>query len=108
VIELELLIITKIIAALGRSKTFDQTGSARLPAKIWKDYRDIAVLTTMKSLDSKLYESYLVQSNVSPLLERFLSRYKQNEYSGILDDLKITYNDIESKLKINLMGISVS
>lgn len=97
--KIELLIITKIIASLGRSKTFDQTGSARLPAKIWKDYRDIAVLTKMANLDSKFYEEYLVKSNVLPLFEKFLAKYKLDEYSDILNDYDITYDEIESKLK---------
>ncbi|MDH3313777.1 MAG: hypothetical protein OEM28_11635 [Nitrosopumilus sp.] len=96
----ELLIITKMMAAVARTKEYDLTRHYRLPSKISKDYKDVARLTIGKELDLDFYKEYVQKSKADKYLDDFLSKYKQPEYGGILKDFGSTYQDIESILKI--------
>lgn len=97
----ELLLITKIIAAVDRSARYDRTESAMLPAKIWKDYHDVAVLIVNQKLDKEFLKKYLETTNVLKYLDNFLARYKQTEYERILkEDLGSNYQEIVSALKV--------
>ncbi len=90
----ELLILLKVIASLERTSKFDKTGDGAIPSKIWKDYHDIAIIISLKNLDTKLLRKFLEESNVQQYTDRFLIKYK-TEYSRILDDLDMSYQDIE-------------
>lgn len=96
----ELLIITKMMAAIVRSNDYDVTGHYRLPPKISKDYKDVARLTLGKELDLDFYKKYAQKSKSDQYIDEFLSKYKQPEYGKILKDFDSTYQDIESLLKI--------
>lgn len=94
----ELLIFLKIIASLERASKYDKTGDVNIPSKIWKDYHDIAILVSLKELDIKLLKKFLDESNVQQYVGKFLIKYK-TEYSKILDDLGMKYEDIEECFK---------
>jgi len=96
----ELLIITKMMAGVARMKMNDISPHYRLPPKILKDYGDVARLTIGKGIDTEFYKEYLEKSNAVQYVDSFLTKYKQDEYSGILNDLNSTYDEIESILKI--------
>ncbi len=90
----ELLIFLKIIASLERTSKYDKTGDVNIHSKIWKDYHDIAILVSLKELDTKLLKKFLDESNVQQYVGKFLIKYK-TEYPKILDDLSMKYQDIE-------------
>jgi len=96
----ELLIITKMMAAVARTIDYDQTGHYRLPPKISKDCRDVAVLTQGKKIDTKFYEEYIKKSNAEQYIDNFLSICRLGENSKTLDALGYEIKDIESALKI--------
>jgi len=96
----ELLLITKMMSAIARSRMNDLNPHFRLPFKIKKDYRDVAVLTIGKELDLDFYKEYVKKSNADQHIDEFLSKYKQEGFSEILTDLKSDYNEIESTLQI--------
>lgn len=96
----ELLLITKMMAAVARSKENDIAPHFRLPPKISKDYQDVARMTIGKTLDLDFYKEYAKKSNADQYVNEFLSKYKQEEFSKILSDLKSDYNEIESTLQI--------
>jgi len=96
----ELLIITKMMSAVVRSRMNDIEPNFRLPFKIQKDYRDVAVLTIGKELDLDFYKEYMKKSEAEQYLDEFLPKYKQDEHSGTLKDLNSNYNEIESILRI--------
>lgn len=94
----ELLIITKIIAALDRSHS--KIGNKKSESKIWKDYYDIAVLINIdEEIDKKFLKKYINKVNLTQHMDDFLSGYKQ-KYSGILNEVGITFEKIESALKV--------
>lgn len=95
----ELLIITKIIAAVDRTARYDRTGSGSLISKIMKDYYDIAVLINLdQELDKEFLRKYINEVNLTPHMNKFLSGYKQ-DYNRTLDEVGITFEKIESALK---------
>ena len=94
----ELLIILKIIAAVDRYARFDRTQNNKLPSKIWKDYRDIAVLCLNEKLDKEFLQKYITETNLIPHMAKFIFRYK-DEYKEILDNLGTTPEYMESSLK---------
>lgn len=96
----ELLIITKMMGAVARTKEYDLRGHYRLPSKISKDYKDVARITVGKKLDLDFYKEYVQKSKADKYLDDFLSKYKQPEYGAILQEFDATYKDIESLLKI--------
>ncbi len=96
----ELLLITKMMAAVARSKENDIAPHYRLPPKISKDYKDVARLTIRGQIDRDFYKEYAIKSNALKHIDDFLSKYKQDEYSDILDDLNSSYQEIESILKL--------
>ena len=96
----ELLIIIKIIAALSRSKEYDALENARLPAKIWKDYRDIAALSFRKELDKSFLEEYVTKSNLGQYMDDFVSKYRRDAYRDILTDIGLSYEEILPIFKI--------
>ena len=100
----ELLIILKIIALVDRSERLDKRGDGdddeNLQSKISKDYRDIAVLVAGQKLDKGFLKKYITESHLLGHMEKFLSRYKQADYKGILDDLGITPQEMETALKV--------
>jgi hypothetical protein len=98
----ELLIILKIIAAVDRSARLDMKGGdddENLQSKIWKDYRDIAVLTAGQKLDKEFLKKYITESHLLIYLEKFLSRYRQPENEEVLHGLGMTPKEIENALK---------
>jgi len=95
----ELLIILKIIAVIDRYARFDRTQNNKLPSKIWKDYRDIAVLCLDEKLDKEFLQKYITETNLIPHMAKFLSRYK-DEYNEILNNLGTTSEYMESSLKV--------
>lgn len=99
----ELLIISKIIAAVDRSARLDLKGGdddENLQSKIWKDYRDIAVLTVGQNLDREFLKKYITESYLLRYMERFLSRYKQPENKTVLDELGSNPKEMELALKV--------
>jgi len=96
----ELLIITKIMAAVARAKENDISPHYRLLPKILKDYRDVAVLTVGKNLDSEFYKEYMEKSNGTKYIDGFLARYNQPEYKQLLTDINGSIEEITSKLNI--------
>jgi len=95
----ELLIILKIIAALGRTEDLKIKRDFRLDSKIWKDYRDVAVLTIGKKLDKEFLNEYLEKTNVKKYLDRFISRFRRPENSSILEELGASIEEIENSIK---------
>lgn len=99
----ELLIILKIIAAVDRLARLDMRGGdddENLQSKIWKDYRDIAVLVVGQKLDEKFLRKHIKKSNLLRYMDSFLSRYKQSENKKVLDELGTSPEEIESALKV--------
>jgi len=97
----ELLIITKMMAAVARAKEYDATGHYRLPSKISRDYRDVARLTVGKELDRDFYREYVQKSKAGRYLGGFLSKYRQPDHDAMLqEDFGVTRKDMESVLKI--------
>lgn len=99
----ELLIILKIIAAVDRSAKLDRKDDdddENLQSKIWKDYRDIAVLVVGQKLDKEFLRKYITESHLLKYMESFLSRYKQQENKDVLDELGSSPEEMESALKI--------
>ena len=99
----ELLIILKTIAAVDRSARLDKKGGdddENLQSKIWKDYRDIAVLVVGQKLDKEFLRKYIKQSHLRKYMDDFLSRYKQEENKRVLDELGSSPEEIESALKV--------
>lgn len=94
----EILIITKMMAAVARKKEYDRTGRVRLPPKISKDYMDVARLTAGRELDSGFYREYLRRSKADAHLDSFLSGYRRTENDATLRDLGSTYAEIEAAL----------
>ena len=94
----ELLIITKIMAAVARTKENDIAPHYRLPPKILKDYRDVAALTVGKRLEFDFYKKYMEKSNGKQYLDDFLARYRQPEYGEFLTNLGGNFEEINSKL----------
>ena len=94
----DLLIISKIIAAVDRSANYDRTGKVTMPSKIWKDYRDIAVLCYKENLDKDFLKKYIKQSGLLPHMKKFLFKYRQGEYKEILDKLGTTPEAMELAL----------
>ncbi len=92
--KLELLVFLKVVASLERTSKYDKTGDPNIPSKIWKDYYDIAILISLNKLDKELLSKFLQESNVQQYVERFLLGYK-TDYSKILDDLGMTYQNLE-------------
>ncbi len=97
----ELLIITKMMAAVARSRDFDQTGHYRLPPKIEKDYRDVAALTIGQRIDIDFYKEYIKKSEADQYVNEFLAKYKQTPHSKTLIDHGATYDNIESILSLS-------
>jgi hypothetical protein len=96
----ELLIVNKVIAALSRISEYFNFEKPHLPGKIWKDYRDIAALTIRKDLDNQFFKEYIKKSNLEEHLDDFLSYYRRENYKGILQDLKFSFEEIQSIFKI--------
>lgn len=95
----ELLIITKIIAALSRIESSLNTRDFRINSKIWKDYHDVAILSLKKSLDKEFLKEYLEKANVTQHFSRFISRYQDPEYDiTILKKFGADFSEIESAL----------
>lgn len=99
----ELLIILKIIAAVDRSirldmKQFDD--DENLASKIWKDYRDVAVLTVGQKLNKEFLKEHITKSHLLKYMDTFLSRYKQPENKKVLDDLSTDHTEMESALRM--------
>jgi len=94
----ELLIITKIIAAVGRTEEFRLSADARLPSKIWKDYRDIAALTIGKEIERKFFDEYVEKSNLGKLVPKFVSGYQDNRYKQVLEEQNGTFDEIKNSL----------
>jgi hypothetical protein len=96
----ELLIITKIIAAVDRLARYDRTGHVNLISKILKDYYDIAVLINLdQELDKEFLKKYIKAVNLTQHMNKFLLGYKQ-DYRRTLDEVGITFEKIESALKV--------
>ena len=96
----ELLLITKIMAAVARVKENDTAPHYRLPTKILKDYRDVAALTIGKDLELDFYKEYMEKSNGTQYLDGFLARYRDPEYEQFLTALGSNFEEINSKLSI--------
>lgn len=92
---LELLVLLKIVAALERASKYDKTGDARIASKIWKDYHDIAVLVSLNSMDKKLLNEFLEESNAKRHVDKFLSKYR-TDYPEMLKGLGMSYEDVEA------------
>lgn len=98
----ELLIILKIIAAVDRSAKLDKKGGdddENLQSKIWKDYRDVAVLTVNQKLDREFLKKHIAESHLLRYMEGFVSRYKQRDNKAVLDELGSSPKEIESSLR---------
>lgn len=96
----ELLIVAKIIAALSRIKEYDALGNSRLPAKIWKDFRDVASLSIRQVLDRPFLKEYVEKSNLGQYLGDFVSRYRRDAYEDIRSDLSFSPEEIQAIFKI--------
>ncbi|MDE1878867.1 MAG: hypothetical protein KGI07_10195, partial [Thaumarchaeota archaeon] len=72
-----------------------RTGKVTLPSKIWKDYRDIAVLCHNVKLEKEFLKKYIKQSGLVPYMKKFLFNYTQGEYKEILDKLGTTPEAME-------------
>ncbi len=96
----ELLLITKMMAAVARSKENDIKPHYRLPPKISKDYGDVARLTIRDKIDYDFYKDYAKKSNAVKYVDEFLSKYKQEEFAKILETYESNFDEIESILKI--------
>lgn len=94
----EILIITKIVAAVDRLARYTRIGDEKLKSKIWKDYYDIAVLINMEQeLDKEFLKKYINEVNLTSHMNKFLFGYKQ-DYNGILDEVGISLEKIETVL----------
>ena len=96
----ELLIISKIIAAVARTEEFRLKPNPRLPSKIWKDYRDVAVLTVNKNIEKGIFGDYLKKSGLEPHLSKFVSGYQDSRYNSILTDLHCDFDYIQNSLNL--------
>ncbi len=96
----ELLIILKIIAALGRTEELRTRSDLRLISKIWKDYRDIAILAYNKNLDNEFLKEYLKKTNVANHMPRFVTSFQDPRYNSILEELNCKYEDIKAVLSV--------
>ena len=95
----ELLIITKIIAALDRQKRLDRASSSRSESKIWKDYYDIAVLLKVNlEIDKEFMKKHMRDANLEPHMKKFMIKYDEPDYKSFLPDIGITIGEIESIL----------
>ena len=95
----ELLIITKIIAALDRQKRLQRTGSVALKSKIWKDYYDTAILIKVNQvIDKEFIKKYIEESNLKPHMKEFMAKYDEPEHKNFLPEIGITISEIESAL----------
>ena len=97
--KIELLIITKVIAALDRRRKLDRTGSEELKSKIWKDYYDIAVLIKVNQvMDDDFMKEYIEKTKLGPHMRKFMAMYDEPEYQEFLPEIGITISEIESAL----------
>ena len=96
----ELLIITKIIAALDRLARYKKIGNKKAQSKIWKDYYDIAVLINMNpEIDKVFLKKYVDEVNLTQHMDEFIFGYK-GDYGGILDQIGITFEKINLSLNL--------
>ena len=98
----ELLIILKIIAAVDRSARLDSKfdDDENLESKIWKDYRDVAVLASGQTLDKAFLKKYITESGLGKYMDTFLSRYRQKRHEEVLDEIGTSPEDMDSALSV--------
>jgi len=96
----ELLIVLKIVAALGRSVTMKTSAEPeRYRSKIWKDYYDVALLIKSIRLNHDSLRTFLTDSNVNKHIIGFLKGYKLDEHKNIFAELEIDYKTIEDAFR---------
>ena len=83
---------------MGRTEEFKLKPDPRLTSKIWKDYRDVAVLSVNKDLDNKFFQEYVTKSNLETHLPRFIAGYRDMQYNSILNGLNCNFDDIKNSL----------
>ncbi len=98
--KIELLVFLKIVASLERASKYDKTGDGKIPSKIWKDYHDIAILASLNSMDKKLLNEFLEESNAKQYVNKFLLKYK-TDYPEILKGLDMSYESMEACFQLN-------
>lgn len=96
----EILIITKMMAAVARSRLYRQDFHWRLPPKISKDYLDVARLTVGQSLDRSFYEQYVQKSKAGVYVNDFLTGYEDPKHGRILAELGSDSSYMESVLGV--------
>lgn len=94
--EPELLISLKIIAALARTKTLRQAEDPTYwRSKIWKDYYDVANLTSYVAVDVPKISTHFSNTKLTkPLREEFLAGYVSRK--DVLDETKTNLPTIEN------------
>ncbi len=96
--EPELLILLKVIAALARMRTLKQASDPTYwRSKIWKDYYDVANLTSYVSVDEAKLTTHISNTKLTRILrEEFLAGYLSRE--DVLGETRAVLSKIEDVL----------
>lgn len=96
----ELLVVYKILAAIGRSNELLRIPEVRriyLKSKIWKDYYDILSLVKKCSFSFPNVRKYLKESRVINHLDKFIDDLAN--YEDIMKEIGIGFGDVQDFIK---------